>query len=262
VVILMRVLSLPLLVLVLAACPGGGSDPATSTDPPPREAPQEAGSAAEFEASEPTTEEETPAAPRIAPTEATAAEVLGSAPEGVGLAPGATAPDVTAADTHGDAVRLRGLLEEGPVLVVFYRGGWCPYCNSQIRELAVAHPELARRGVTPVAVSVDRPEEGAKTRAAYSIPFPVVSDPDLAWHRGFGVTLELGDDEVARLSGFGIDLEASSGRDHQTLAVPSVFIVDASGVVRWRHVHPDYRQRPTTAQLLAVIDGLAPSLGE
>jgi peroxiredoxin len=85
-------------------------------------------------------------------------------------------------DAAGLEVRLSDLMRRGPLLLVFYRGGWCPYCNFQIRELTAAYPEYGKRGVTPVAISVDRVEESAKTLATYSIPFPVLSDPELAAH--------------------------------------------------------------------------------
>lgn len=153
-------------------------------------------------------------------------------------------------------MRLRELVTTGPVLLVFYRGGWCPYCNSQIHELTAAYPEYKKRGVTPVAISVDRVEESAKTQATYTIPFPVLSDSDLAAHRAYRVLHEVDEAEFARLKGFGIDLERASGRSHHAIAVPSLFVIDGKGVVRWAHANLDYKVRPSTVQILAAIDGL------
>lgn len=143
-------------------------------------------------------------------------------------------------------------------MLVFYRGGWCPFCNYQIRQLTEAYPQYRERGVTPVAISVDRPEEAAKTRATYEIPFPVLSDPDLAAHRAYRVMHEVDDAERERLAGFGMDIERASGRDHHVIAIPSVFVVDAEGVVRWAHADPDYRVRPSNEQILAALDRLEP----
>ena len=109
--------------------------------------------------------------------------------------------------------------------------------------------------MTPVAISVDKVDEASKTNTTYEIPFPVLSDPELHAHEAFRVVHEASEDEVARLKGFGIDIERSSGKTHHKFAVPAVFLIDAHGVVRWAHADPDYKVRPTTAQLLAAIDG-------
>jgi peroxiredoxin len=126
----------------------------------------------------------------------------------------------------------------------------------QVRQLTEAYPEFQKRGVRPVMISVDRIDGAAKTKAQYQIPFPVLSDPDLATHEAFHVVHHAGPEEVSKLKGFGLDIEAASGRDHHRFAVPSVFVIDASGTVRWTHVDPDYKVRPSTAQLLAALDGL------
>lgn len=179
---------------------------------------------------------------------------VGTLPPGVGLAVGTAAPDATLLDAGGQHVSLRDLASRGPLLIVFYRGGWCPFCNFQIHELTTAFPEFRRRGVTPVAISVDRVEEAARTRATYEIPFPVLSDQDLLAHRAFHVVRHVDDAELSRLKGMGLDLEAASGRDHHSIAVPAIFIVDRGGVVRWAHAKVDYKVRPSTPQLLQALD--------
>lgn len=121
--------------------------------------------------------------------------------------------------------------------------------------MSKAFPDFKSKSVTPVAISVDKVDEAAKTNATYEIPFPVLSDPELRGHEAFRVVHEASDDEVSRLKGFGIDLERSSGKAHHKFAVPAFFLIDATGVVRWAHADPEYKVRPTTAQLLAAIDG-------
>jgi peroxiredoxin len=174
----------------------------------------------------------------------------------MGVAVGGLAPAATLRGIDGHQVALADLVKRGSVLVVFYRGGWCPYCNFEIHELAAAFPEYQRRGVTPVAISVDRIEEAAKTQKTYEIPFPVLSDPDLAAHRAFRVVHEAGAAEVGALKTFGIDIESASGRDHHAFAIPAIFLVDPTGTVRWAHADPDYKVRPHTPQVLAAIDTL------
>jgi peroxiredoxin len=179
---------------------------------------------------------------------------LGKLPEGVGIAVGSPAADGKLQDAGGKAVQLADFWKKGWVLLVFYRGGWCPYCNFQVRELTRALPELDKRAVTPVLISVDRVSEAAKTSATYEIPYPVLSDPELVVHRGFRVLQQVDDATLAKYRDFGIDLEGSSGQKHHTIAVPSLFLVDKDGIVRFSHADRDYKVRPSTAQILAAID--------
>lgn len=184
---------------------------------------------------------------------------LGTLPEGVGVALGEQAPDAKLLTAKGEPTQLSAVIGAKPTLLIFYRGGWCPYCNSQIHELTKAYPEFQARGIMPVAISVDRAEESAETQALYTIPFPILSDPDLAAHRAYRVLNELGQEDLDRLAGFGMDIEAASGRTHHTIAVPSLFLLDANGVIRWAHADQDYKVRPSIAKVLGAIDaaGLA-----
>ena len=161
-------------------------------------------------------------------------------------------------DDKGATVALADLWTKGPILLVFYRGGWCPFCNFQIREFVKSHGEYEKRGVTPVFISVDTVDESKKTTATYSIPFPLLADPDLVAHRAFSVTRKADDAEVEKLKSYHIDIEKASGRKHHEMAVPSVFLIDKTGTVKWSHANPDYKQRPSTEQLLGVLDARSP----
>ncbi|MGD8862379.1 MAG: peroxiredoxin-like family protein [Myxococcales bacterium] len=240
----------------LPACDGGGDTPAAGTPakkPAKPGADEATGEAEDGPAEQPGAGR---AAPRVKEHAVTAAGRLGSTPEGVGLPPGTRAPDVELSNADGADVRLQDVTRGKTTLLVFYRGGWCPYCNFQIRELTTAYPKFQAKGVQPVAISVDRVEEAARTRALYDIPFPVLADPDLSAHAAFNVTHQVDDTELQRLKGLGIDLEKSSGRTHHRIAIPSIFIIDRQGTIRWSHADPDYKTRPSIDQLLAVIDGL------
>ena len=195
----------------------------------------------------------TRAGPRAKDPTPAATAKLGTRPAGLGLAPGDHLPDVSAADLKGREVKLRALNDRGALLFVFYRGGWCPFCNAQLRSLSRAAARFTALGVTPVAVSVDAPDKASLTRASWEIPFPVLSDPDLKVHEAFSVVHRASEEEVARLKGFGMDIEASSGRTHHAYAVPGLFLVGRDGHVLWSHVDTDYKVRPTTEQVMAVI---------
>lgn len=195
-----------------------------------------------------------PGAPTPKETTATPPDKLGTLAPGTGIAPGQHVPDVHATDLDGKEVTLAALLPRGPVLLAFYRGGWCPYCNFEIREMTRAFPEYQKRGVLPVAVSVDKPDESAKTRATYALPFPVLSDGALSFVEGFHVANHLDEATLAKMKGFGVDVERASGKAHHTIAIPALFLVDKTGVVRWAHDDPNITVRPSTAQILAAID--------
>ena len=182
------------------------------------------------------------------------ADRIGVLAPGTGIPVGQKVPDVHARDLDGKDVSLSSLYTKGPILLAFYRGGWCPFCNSENHALATAYPEYQKRGVTPVTVSVDKPDAEAKTKATYAIPFPVLSDSDATMIEAFHVVNKVDDATLAKMKGFGVDLESYSGKAHHEIAIPSLFLIDRTGVVRWAHSDPDFKVRPSTAQILAAID--------
>ena len=179
---------------------------------------------------------------------------LGTLDEGIGIPVGTMVSNFSIKDHKGTMVEFEQLKTQGPLMVVFYRGGWCPYCNRQIRQLTEAWPEFKKRNVLPVLISADKPDGAALAAATYEIPFPVLSDPELVAHKVFNVTMKLDDKLIPMYKQYGIDLEEWSGKDHHQFAVSSVFIVNSQGKVLWAHSAKDYKTRPSTSQLLNVID--------
>jgi len=164
------------------------------------------------------------AAPPRREYSAPAPERLGVLAPGTGIPVGQKVPDLSARNLDGNQVTLSSLYAKGPILLAFYRGGWCPYCNSEIHALTVAYPEYRKRGVMPVAVSVDKPEAEAKMSATYSIPFPVLSDNDATMIEGVSRCKERGrrrtheDEGVRRRSGELLRRDAPQDRDPSALA--------------------------------------------
>lgn len=192
------------------------------------------------------------------PTEASApaADTIGTLSPGTGIPVGQKVPDGRVLDLDGKPVTLSSLYAKGPILLAFYRGGWCPYCNFEIRALTTAFPEYQKRGVTPVVVSVEKPDQEARLKATYAVPFPVLSDGDLALIEPFHVVNRVEGKQLEMLGKYGVDLEGASGRTHHVIAIPSLFLVDRNGIIRWAHSDPTYTVRPTTAQILAAIDAV------
>jgi peroxiredoxin len=188
----------------------------------------------------------------------TSESTLGTNTDGIGLTANSPVPAFEIDSHEGDRVRFGDLVQQGPLLVIFYRGGWCPYCNLQIRQLTQAWPEFESREVLPVLISVDKTDGAALAQRTYEIPFPVLSDTTLAAHEAFDVVLDLDEETVEKYLGYGIDLNAWSGRSDGKIAVSSAFLVNIEGTVVWAHTDTDYRTRPSVAQLLEVIDTLKP----
>jgi len=204
-------------------------------------------------ACDPPTPPSTPAFEASSPKPLTepATDALGTREDGLGLAVGATIPPFEIEDFRGNPFSSTAI-NDAPTLVVFYRGGWCPFCNFQIRELSQSHDEFKALGVLLIAISVDRPDAAAVTRNVYEVPFPVLSDPELKAHEAFNVVLQLDAAGVARLAKYGHDIEKWSGKDHHKMAVPAVFLV-RDGKVAWAHVARDYKTRPSAEQLLTAV---------
>lgn len=180
------------------------------------------------------------------------ADEVGVAEEGVGVAVGTQVPNITLNDIEGKSVHLRDYWADQPVLLVFYRGGWCPYCNMQVQELSGRYEAFKAAGIQPVLISVDAPDKAAMVDSQYAIPFPVLSDSALKAHTAFNVLLKLDGVTLAKYKLFGIVPQDWSGKTHNTIAVASAFVVDTAGVVKAAHASSDYASRPSADQLLAL----------
>ena len=181
-------------------------------------------------------------------------DTLGTLSEGLGIESGSHAPDATLNSIEDEPITLSDLWADQNVLLIFYRGGWCPYCNAQIRDISVKYSKFQDRSVLPVLVSVDEPDASALLTAAYDVPFPVMSDSDLDAHEAYNVVLHVSDEDYEARAARGVDMEAFSGQDHHSMAVPSSFLIQQGGQLLWSHVDIDFRTRPSATQLLSVVD--------
>ncbi|HZX25300.1 MAG TPA: peroxiredoxin-like family protein [Woeseiaceae bacterium] len=166
------------------------------------------------------------------------------------LAVGDRAPAFEAPAPDGGLYAFRPDELERPAILIFYRGGWCPYCNGHLAELRDAVPRLQDAGYDVLFLSADRP---ARLRASLEEPdldYRLLSDASMAIARDWGIAFRVDDETAERYRSVGIDLAAASGYDHQQLPVPSVFLVDGGGFVRFRYVNPDYRERLSAEALL------------
>ena len=179
--------------------------------------------------------------------------------EQAGTQAGSAMPAFELKDFTGAAVKSSELLAKGPLVVAFYRGGWCPYCNVQLRSYAKVDEQVKALGATLVAISPEKPELAAETAKSDELPFPVLYDAELAVSRAFGLVFEMPADLRAVYSGsFGLDLAdrhaASNGK--WELPLPAVFVVAADGTVATAHRPADYTVRKEPKAILADLQGL------
>jgi len=136
-----------------------------------------------------------------------------------------------------------------PTVVIFYRGGWCPYCNSQLSDLRLVEPRLRQSGFEVVFLSTDRPAILYSSLKAEKIDYTLLSDSSLEAAKAFHIAYHLDDATLAKMKGYGIDLDATTGEPLHELPVPSVFIIDRTGVIRFVYSNPDYTVRLGSAAL-------------
>lgn len=163
---------------------------------------------------------------------------------------GDSIPDVKLRTEDDREVSLRKLVSEKPTVLIFYRGGWCPFCNRQLQSLAGIEDDLNKAGVQLLAISMDQPAKLKATPDREKLHYRLLSDSDAAAATAFGIAFKVDDKTVEKYKGYGINLDAASGRDHHILPHPAVFVADTNGAIRFAHVNPDYKVRLEPAKVL------------
>lgn len=173
-----------------------------------------------------------------------------SAAEVSPLKEGSPIPPISLTTPEGAPFLLNAFVEEQPVVLIFYRGGWCPYCNMHLKELMEADPELRALGFEILAVSPDKPAKLAESMEKHEMTYRLLSDTAMSAAQAFGVAFKVEDTTIEKYKGYGIDLEEASGEKHHLLPVPSVFIIDREGFIRYAYHNPDYKTRLDTEELI------------
>ena len=167
------------------------------------------------------------------------------------LLPGMKAPAFSVRDLSNNPVAFKPDDMEKPLIITFFRGGWCPYCNLHLAELRHAEKALSDMGFAIWFISIDRPELLYASLENPEIGYTVYSDSSLEATRAFGIAFKMNDETVSKYQGYGIDLEAVSGESHHVLPAPSTFLIGTDGVVRFQYTNPDYAVRLSPNVLLA-----------
>ena len=170
------------------------------------------------------------------------------APEGLFL--GSKAPDFKAKDQSGNEIRLKDLLKKGKVVLVFYRGQWCPFCNRELGRLEDSLKLIQEKGATLIAVTPEMPENISKTIEKTKAEYSILYDEGLKIMKAYDVDFEVPENTATRYRNAGIDLEKNNGSNGKFLPVPAVYIIDQEANVTYRFFDADYKKRPWVADLL------------
>lgn len=184
------------------------------------------------------------------------ADLKASGIENRALGVGDAAPAFSLPNAHGEEVRLSDLLGRGPVVVSLYRGGWCPYCNLELRALKEKLPEIEALGASLVAIAPEKPDKVAETGARHALEFEVLSDQGNRVSRQFGLVFSLPESIRAIYAGFGTDLPAYNGDDRFELPLPATYVIRPDGEIAYAFVDADYTRRMEPAEIVEVLKSL------
>lgn len=172
---------------------------------------------------------------------------------GVALTMGDSIPRFTLPDASGRPVRIADLIESGPVVISFYRGGWCPYCNLELRALQGRLAELRDLGAMLVAISPELPDRSLSTVERNKLTFPVLSDLGNRVAREFRLVHLVAPEVVAYQLGNNNDVAAFNGAEVAEVPLPATYVVDRAGRVEYAFVSADYTRRSDPDDVLAAV---------
>lgn len=169
---------------------------------------------------------------------------------------GMSAPNTTVFTPSGAPVSLRAIVVNKPTLLLFYRGGWCPYCNQQLAELKNIEEQLTELGYQIVAVSPQTPQQLASQMLESEFAAQLYTDASLETLKGFGIAFYLDNETQKRYQEYGISLtQDESGKS--VLPAPALFFLNPKGVIEFSYVNPDYKVRPSAELVLSVAKVLS-----
>ena len=166
---------------------------------------------------------------------------------------GDVAPDFVLPDALGNAVALADLRAQGPVVLAFYRGAWCPYCNLEVQLLQQALPDIQALGATLVAISPQTPDNSLSLAEKHGLAFPVLSDAGNAVARRFGLVFTVPEALRAVYDKLGIDIPAHNGDGSFELPVPGTYVVGRDGTIAFAYANVDYTRRVAVGDILAAL---------
>ncbi len=169
---------------------------------------------------------------------------------------GDTLPDFSLPNATGRMINLYAALEQGPVVLSFYRGGWCPFCSLELQALQQILPDIRSLGATLIGVSPETPDNSLTTAEKYGLDFEVVSDVGNRTARDYGLIFTVYEEMRPLYLKWGLDVPACNGDDSWELPVPATYLTGTDRVVRAAHVDRDYTKRMEPGHILEALKEL------
>lgn len=166
---------------------------------------------------------------------------------------GEAAPDAELLTLANESTTLAELLKGKTTVLVFFRGGWCPYCSKHLASLGAIKGKLNEQGVQLLAISPDTPESMKKAGAKHDIDVTLLSDSKYEAAQRFGVAFQLDAGTLKKYAGFGIKLQNFDGVEGTSLPVPAVFVINKKGEITFVHHDPNYRARLSADKILEAV---------
>lgn len=168
---------------------------------------------------------------------------------------GDRAPDFTLHNSLGKSSSLADVLKKGPVVLTWYRGGWCPYCNLTLNRLQQELPKFKAEGANLVALTPELPDKSLSTREKHGLAFEVLSDIGNKVAREYGIVFKLTTDVAANYQK-NFDLHSFNGDESDELPLPATYVIDREGIIRYAFVDADYRKRAEPAEIIEALKNL------
>ncbi len=163
---------------------------------------------------------------------------------------GQVAPQFKAHDQNGIEIKSRDILMENELIVVFYRGQWCPYCNRHLSELQDHLVDFKKAGAQLIAITPEKTENIDKTIEKTKADFPILWDKDNSIMKAFGVDFILAENLQKKYKNYGIDLIEANGNESQTLPVPATFVIGKDGKIKYIQYDPNYKNRSSAKDII------------
>lgn len=173
-----------------------------------------------------------------------------------GIKVGQKAPDFQLPNAFGDKVSLSEQLKNGPVVLVFYRGAWCPFCNMHLHVLQKSLPEFHKYDAQLIAITPQRPDKSEAQINKNNYPFEVLSDLNNLVMQAYKLFFTVPDDLISIYKKVGLDIESYNGKGRNGLPVPGTFVIDRQGIVIAMHADTDYKKRMEPAMIIDALRSL------
>ena len=177
-------------------------------------------------------------------------------PEGLFI--NSKAPDFKGKDQNGNEVVLKDLRKKGPVVIIFYRGYWCPYCNKELQKLEDSLQLIKEKGAQLIAVTPEKQEGITKTVERTKATYPIITDDELKIMKAYDVAYQVDTKTIDRCKMASIDLAANNGQKPEAvyLPVPAVYIIGKDGEIKYRFFEEDYKKQAAVKDILSNLVGL------